>query len=228
MIRKLADRLAKVDLLGEAALLLEHQLKFRLSGVQKARVATRLAVIRLLDRKPDRALDALRNGATRDLPVALATQRRHLEAQILGELKRPADAIAVLAADRSLRADELRVGIHLRDKNWDQVAACLRRLTSRRSITNDDEDGVRWVLLWAIALSMENDSDGLARLRTRFGTVMAGTRHAKAFRAIVGRDNEDVSDYRALAKQVGDLDTFKAFMTSYRERLKTSPLSTIN
>ena len=42
MIRKLTDRLAKVDLLSEAGRLLEHQVRFRLDGLERARVGSRL------------------------------------------------------------------------------------------------------------------------------------------------------------------------------------------
>ena len=60
MIRKLADRLVAVDLLDQAAELLQHQVDHRLHGAARAQVATRLAVVYLMNRKPKRALAALR------------------------------------------------------------------------------------------------------------------------------------------------------------------------
>ena len=60
MIRRLADRLVSVDLLDQAAELLQHQVDHRLQGAARAQVATRLAVIYLMNRKPDRALAVLR------------------------------------------------------------------------------------------------------------------------------------------------------------------------
>ena len=59
MIRRLADRLVAVDLLAQAAALLAHQVEFRLEGEEKAEVGSRLAMIHLLDRQPEKALDAL-------------------------------------------------------------------------------------------------------------------------------------------------------------------------
>ena len=67
MIRKLADRLVSVDLLDQAAELLQHQVDNRLQGAARAQVATRLAVIYLMDRKPDRAQAVLRATRTADL-----------------------------------------------------------------------------------------------------------------------------------------------------------------
>ena len=60
MIRRLADRLVSVDLLPQAAELLQHQIDNRLQGAARAHVATRLAVIYLMDNKPDRAQAVLR------------------------------------------------------------------------------------------------------------------------------------------------------------------------
>ena len=59
IVRKLADRLVAVDLLDRAADLLDNQVRNRLTGRDKARVATRLALVRLLDHKPKAALTAL-------------------------------------------------------------------------------------------------------------------------------------------------------------------------
>ena len=65
MIRRLADRLAAVDLLDQAGELLQYQVEHRLDGSARAHVASRLAMIYLTNRKPDRALAALRGDAHR-------------------------------------------------------------------------------------------------------------------------------------------------------------------
>src|SRR5260370_16351885 len=59
IIRKLADRLVDIDLLDRAAELLDNQIRNRLKGRDKARVGPRLALVHLLDRKPQAALEAL-------------------------------------------------------------------------------------------------------------------------------------------------------------------------
>src|SRR5205807_459128 len=88
MIRRLADRLVTVDLLDQAAELLQYQVDHRLQGSARAQVATRLAVIYLMNRKPDRALATLRATRTADLSNELRNQRLLIEARALSDVGR--------------------------------------------------------------------------------------------------------------------------------------------
>ena len=98
MIRKLADRLVSVDLLDQAAELLQHQVDNRLQGAARAQVAVRLAVIYLMARKPDRAhAGAARDAASADLPNELRNQRLLIEARAQSDIGRPDVALEVIA-----------------------------------------------------------------------------------------------------------------------------------
>src|SRR5262249_62419748 len=88
MIRRLADRLISVDLLDQAAELLQHQVDHRLEGAGRAQVATRLAVVYLMNRKADRALAALRAARTAELSNDLRSQRLLLQARARSDLGR--------------------------------------------------------------------------------------------------------------------------------------------
>nr|WP_244469043.1 hypothetical protein [Afipia felis] len=67
MIRRLADRLVAVDLLDQAGELLQYQIDHRLEGAARAQVAARLSMIYLMNRKPARAIAALRSTRIGDL-----------------------------------------------------------------------------------------------------------------------------------------------------------------
>src|SRR6202007_156457 len=97
MIRKLSDRLVGVDLLDQAAELLQHQVDHRLQGAARAQVATRLAVVYLMNRKPDRALATLRSTRSADLTNDMRNQRLLLEARALSDLGRHDVALEVIA-----------------------------------------------------------------------------------------------------------------------------------
>ena len=73
MIRRLADRLVSVDLLDQAAELLQYQVDNRLQGAARAQVATRLAVIYLMNHKPDRRWRCCARPAPPTSPTRCAT-----------------------------------------------------------------------------------------------------------------------------------------------------------
>lgn len=228
MIRKLADRLAKVDLLAEAGRLLEHQVRFRLTGPDRSRVGARLALIRMLNREPAKAVEALKLSDEQELPEALEFQRRYLKVQALGEIGKTADALQFLAGDVSHEAEMQRLGLHWKNANWAEAANAVRRIIPQQTVDSLTPKFADLVLRWAIALTMENDTDGLASLRDRFDKPMAATKYGEAFKAIVGVDVGIVPDFRELVRKTGDLADFQTFLTSYREKVQSNALSAIN
>ena len=88
MIRKLADRLVAVDLLDQAAELLQYQVDKRLEGSARAQVAAKLAMVYLANRKPDLAITALRSTRIADLSGELRQQRLLLEARAQSDIGR--------------------------------------------------------------------------------------------------------------------------------------------
>ena len=75
MIRRLAERLVAVDLLDQAAELLQYQVDKRLEGSARAQVAARLAMVYLANRKPSIALTSLHATRIADLSGELRQQR---------------------------------------------------------------------------------------------------------------------------------------------------------
>ena len=234
IIEKLVDRLVAVDLLDRAATLLENQVQFRLSGKDKARVATRLALVQLLDRKPNAALATLdaaagANGA-RDIAPELLRQRQQLRARALLELHRADEALAILGDDRSVAADQLRADIYWRDKNWPEVAKTFARLAEVARVREGqlDEEAARNILNWGTALTLAGDQPGIAKLTATYGTAMEASPFRDAFRVISGGGIASSGDIRQLAGKVAQVADLQGFMASYRERLAKQKLSAIN
>src|SRR5260221_8744705 len=86
MIRRLADRLVAVDLLDQAAELLQYQIDRRLEGSARAQVAAKLAMVYLTNHKPDLAISALRSSRIADLAGELRQQRLLLEARAQSDI----------------------------------------------------------------------------------------------------------------------------------------------
>lgn len=221
IIRALAERLVEVDLLSRAGQLLQHQVDFRLEGQEKARVATRLATIRLLDHKPEQAIAALDSSLMDGLPGELASERRLLRAKALAELRRSEEAIALLSGDDSLPANMLRVDIAWREQKWDQAAVALEKVIGSppppgRSV---DKFTSQLILNRAIALSLAGDNQNLEAMRRSFGSAMAATADADAFRILTRPEQAgggmDLSTIRA---RVAEVDVFQNFLKTLRDR----------
>jgi len=214
MIRRMANRLVAVDLLGPAADLLKYQVDKRLDGVARAQVATTLAGIYLMDAKPQDALDTLRATQIATLPDDVGHKRLLLEARALAALKRPDDALDLISVDKQPDTARLRADIYWQSGQWQLAGA-----------SAEDELGNRWnapaplavderheVLRAAVAFSLAGDETGLERLRAHFATAMAGTPDAAAFAAVTAPIDAHGTAFREAAAEIASVDTLQSFM----------------
>jgi hypothetical protein len=228
MIRKLADRLVSVDLLDRGAELLEGQVKFRLKGTDKARVGARLALIHILDKKPQKAEEILKATQQPGLPDELAHRRRHLLVRALSEMGREPEAVVLLEGDESREADLLRVDFNWEKQDWSGAAQALRRIVRGIMEETDgplDDAKARYVLNLAIALTLSGNERAVERLRVDYTEAMGGTSFQDAFSLIASPGAQGMADYRTIANKVGAAEKFQGFMAAYRERLKAESLS---
>lgn len=229
MIRKLADRLVAVDLLDRAAELLKHQVTYRLSGPDKVRVGTQLAVLDILDKRPKDALDALAASEMPAIAPELASQRRHLKASALANLDRVPEAIALLAGDASQEATLLKAEIYWRKQDWDNAAQAFQSLVAKPALgTTLDDARAKLVLNWATALVLANDEPALAALRRNFAASLERTPYRDGFRLLSSALDREVPDLASVTQKVREAEGFKTFMSDYRDRLQKGGVSAIN
>lgn len=227
MVELLADRLIAVDLLDRATTLLDHQVKFRLTGEEKARVGAKLALIQLLDGKSEDAITTLRQTNFPQLPRDLQDDRRRLLAKAYFETGNKDEAIKLLAGDISQEADMLRRDIYWSDENWAEVAKVLQRLAGDPPddpVVGVPDDKARYVLNWAVALRLNNDEDGLKLLDELFGKAMQYSSLASTYQFVAKPiDNGSSAKLQDTIQQLADSDLFNAFMNNYRDKLLKEP-----
>lgn len=220
MIRRLAERLVAVDLLDNAAELLTHQVEFRLEGVEKAKVGARLAMIQLLNQKPQLALEALDNSETGDILPQTRRERSLARARALAQLGDFNRALANLASLNGDSVDLLRAEIHWKARDWSNAANVFARLGG--AVPEGDAElsdkRSRHVLNRAVALALGGESRRLAALGRTFGPAMAKTPYSADFKAITSVDTPP-RDFAQVLERVSQVEDFMAFMDSYRARL---------
>jgi hypothetical protein len=210
LMRSFAERLAAMDLLDEAARLLEQQVKFRLKDEEKARVGLRLAELRLAEKKPTAAIGALDESLAPNIPAELVRDRRRLEAEALAAMDKRDEAMAALANDDGIAAERLRAVIHWRAKAWKEAAQSFDRLIERGKPS--EEELPRLVLTRAVALALAGDEKAVSALYAKQRETMKKSAYADAFEAVAAPGVGAARDYRAAAKIASEIAAMQSML----------------
>ncbi len=173
LIRNLAERLVEVDLLAQAAHLLDYQVANRLhGGVAKAQVAARLASIFLSD--PAARPRARRPFARRSrtcFPEALAERRMLLETRALADLKQYDNALELMDGKSGKLIERLRADVLWDAGRWPEAAPPSRRSSAihGRPMNRFPPEARLLAMRGAIAYSLAGDEAGLSSLRAKYG-----------------------------------------------------------
>jgi tetratricopeptide (TPR) repeat protein len=220
IVRLLAGRLVHVDLLEQAAQLLQHQVDERLEGIGKAQVASDLAAIYLMDGKSDRALVALASSRQPNMPATLLADRRILEARALLGLGRLDHAVELVERDRSEDAQRVRAEAAWRARDWERAAVELRTLLSLRNRAVPLDAGDRQaVLRTGIALTLSGNEEGVRAFYRDYAGDMAGTEEADSFEVVASGVHAEGAAIRDVARIVARTDLLDRFMQRIRARM---------
>jgi tetratricopeptide (TPR) repeat protein len=220
MIRRLSDRLVSVDLLDQACELLQHQVDHRLQGAARAQVATRLAVIYLMNHKPDAALAVLRTTRTAGLSNEMRDQRRLIEARALSDIGRHDLALDVVANVQGREAMRLRSDILWAAKRWREAAEQIELLYGERwrdwQPLNEAERGD--ILRAALGYALAEDHLGLDRFSGKYAAKMAEGPDRRAFEIVTAPASASTDEFRQVARALGSINTLEAFLRDLRAR----------
>ncbi|NMA98023.1 MAG: tetratricopeptide repeat protein [Phyllobacteriaceae bacterium] len=218
MIRNLARRLVRVDLLPQAAELLQYQLDNRLRGVARTQVAADLAVIYLADRKPHEAMRVLQDTQMPDLPESLARQRRILEARAMIDGGRDQLALDLISKMDGKDVALLRIDAHWKARRYSQAGEMIEALYGRDLDGRPLDRATRLNLIKAgVGYVLAGDDFSMARLRSKFGEAMVNSPEWAMFDFVTGPIQATSLEFKQVAAEVAALDSLEAFLASYRE-----------
>lgn len=220
MIRRLADRLVTVDLLDQASELLQYQIDHRLEGSARAQVASRLAMVYLMNRKPERAIAALRTTRIADLAGEIRQQRLLLEARAQTDIGRHDLALDIISNVSGREAVRLRSDIYWASRRWRETAEQIELLYGDRwrdfqplSPTEKSD-----VIRAAIGYALAEDAIGLARFREKYNPKMEGGNDRAAFDLAAKPAKANSADFARIAKMAATIDTLDGFLRDMRAR----------
>lgn len=220
MIRRLADRLAQVDLLDQAADLLQYQIDKRLEGAARAQVAAKLAMVYLTNRKPDRAITALRSTRIADLSGELRQQRLLLEARAQSDVGRHDLALDIISNITGREAIRLRSDIYWASRQWREASEQIELYYGDRwrdfkpLNAAEKADVIRAVVGYALA----EDAIGLSRFREKYAPQMSGDADKQAFDMASKPASSSSAEFALIAKMAASVDTLDGFIREMKAR----------
>jgi len=227
LVQKLAERVIEADLLERAAGILQHQIDFRLDGLEKAQIATRLAAVYLLDKEPDKAITVLdvAKAEYKKLNTEDAKKSLHkielMRARAMSQMDHTEEALELLSKfDPSPDVNSLRADIAWQAGLWEDAAEALQdlildeALDLNRPLTGAQAD---LVLNRSVALNLSGNRVALANMRKRYSDSMKKTARARLFDVVTRpRRSTLLTDRQTLDSLVSEVDIFKDFLEAYR------------
>lgn len=218
LIRKLADRLVEVDLLDKAADLLSHQVENRLRGTARAQVAAKLALIQLMDHKPQEALQAIRSTRQVRLPDDLTRRRRLLEARALVDLGLFDHALDLMSEMEGSDVESFRADVYWESQQWADASGLFESALGERwrdPLALSDQERFD-VMRMVIGYSLADDAVGVERVRSKYGALMRDGPDAASFAIVTDPIQTDGLAFRELARSVASVGTLDRFVESMR------------
>lgn len=227
LVGLLADKLVSVDLLDEAAALLDKQMH-ESEKDQRSEVGAKLATIHLLNHDPENALKALEDSVYGDIPQHLLLWRDRLLAQSYSELGKYDKALKMVQNDLSPDAEQIRIGVHWQRKDWNNVINSVEALLKIREhvnkpLTLEESDAV---LRLALAYIFEDNRVQLQYLRDYFEPLMANNPYQPLFNFITSKDVAPTPhNFDAVIHSIAQT---RSFLENYRARIHTAGLSSVS
>jgi tetratricopeptide (TPR) repeat protein len=220
LIRRLADRLASIDLLDQAAELLQYQVDHRLEGAARAQVAARLSMIYLANRRPDMAITALRASRISDLSGELRQQRLLLEARAQSDVGRHDLALDIVSNVSGREVLRLRSDIFWAARRWRESAEQIELYYGERFRdfkplnTVEKSDIIRAAVGYALA----DDSIGVSRFREKYAPLMSESADRLAFDIASKPSGASSAEFAEIAKLAASVDTLEGFLREMKQR----------
>jgi len=218
IIQQLAFRMVKLDLLDRAASLLTHQVRYRLKDKERGDFGTKLAIIHLINKKPQQTIDVL-DATEENITPENRPARLYIRAKALILLKKNDKAMALLRNDHSPEANQIRLNLDWATSKWADIISILEPvfvipapdapLTAMQA--ND-------LLYLAVSYVMHGDQSSLTKLYDAYKDKLPKDSAITQPLRFLATDKGPVN-YKSLDTTLGVNDS-KIFIDKYRELIE--------
>ncbi|MDB5421484.1 MAG: hypothetical protein JWR59_1431, partial [Brevundimonas sp.] len=173
----------------------------------------------LMDRQPEKALQAIWSSRTTLLPTALNTERRALEARALMDLGRYDHALETLGTETNPEAQDVRAEIFWKQQNYAGAAKLYEARLGDRfkdTATPLSADEESRVIRAGIGYSLGQDSAALGRLSRNYAPFTERARSKGAMRIALDTTT-GTEGATTFAGITAGADTFAGWVASAKE-----------
>jgi hypothetical protein len=212
----IARRMLNLDLLEMAEAILEHQVMYRLRGVERMVTANHLALVFLMDRKPIEALKVLDDTDNENFGFAEHQKRRYLKAKALIDMSKFDEALEYVGIGEDEDATTLKTEILFRNQKWGEYIKFTEDNIKHKLASGDVIEGVESqdILRLAICYSMLNRTADLAYLQKH---IITENSELKSVVEFLRSTNEPINPHN-LDKSL-NIDKMQNFLDGYRKLL---------
>lgn len=218
IINKLSERLVSVDLLEQAAQLLNYQVSFRLKGIEKGRIASKLAAVYLFDRETKKCIKVLDDSEFNLLPEELKLERLFLRARahLLDESYEK--VLELLKDNNSKESHLIRAEVFWKNKDWLKTVSELEKALNLRWQSNEplNLEERNQVMQMTVSLALLDDWENLTLVRDRWLNLMKESKDSEPFDILTLNPDIESVDFRKVAGRIAQIDTLDAFMKRYK------------
>lgn len=214
VILNIAKKLVNLDLLDTAAQLLQHQVTYRLQGEKRIVNADRLALIYIMDNKPQEAVKVL--NATDDDANTFKEYlyRQQLKAKAMIDSGKYNEALSYLSGKETDEISQtMKKEAYFKGAKWKEYIDCMN-INLNEPIEVTKTENAQDILRLAIAYSMLGKTQDLGLLKQNLKTTNEKLKSIIDFLSIT---NQPIN-YNNLDKSL-QIDQMKKFLSESKDRL---------
>ncbi len=215
VILSIVKRLMHLDLLDKAAELLQHQVEYRLEGESRVTNADYLAIILLMDKKPEQALKILDKTERDNFKFEEHQNRIRLRVRALIDLKKYDQALDYLKNDDSIDAMILKKECLFQLGKWDEYDSLVAADVEKISDSSNIGEGQKQDIL-RLAISYYQRSNQLA-LEKLAQVIGGGDAQLRDTIDLLLTSNKPV-DYKNLDQSL-NINQMKNLLEKYRQQI---------
>ncbi len=227
IVSRLADKLVSLDLLEQAIVLLDRQMRSQAEKEHRSEIGAKLASIYLMNHQPAKALQALQDSVYGENSLLLRLQRNRITAEAMVVQGQSDKALETLGQDTSPEAERIRISVYWAEKDWAKLTASIEALLKEREdvaapITIDESE---YLLKLALAYIFQDDTVQLQYLHDYFDPLMVNNPNKSVFNFITSGDIRlTTTNFDDLLKYFADT---KTFITTYQAEIKSAGIEPV-